>query len=131
MGEVLQRFAAVVEHAHGQGQVEVARGDVVEGQRQIGAVLRAEQFFQGEVLREVVPGGVEAEGEARARAEHAVEEVAVAAADVEDVLAGETHAGGEQAGEFVVAAPFAVDVDAVEIERAFAPRHQRAQSRFR
>mgnify|MGYP001690448558 CR=1 FL=1 len=95
LGEVLQRFAAVVEHAHGQGQVEVARGDIVEGQRQVGAVLRAEEAFQREVLREVMPGGVETECHFRPCAEGAVEVVAVAAANVQHVFAGKVHAGGE------------------------------------
>ena len=68
-----------------------------------------------------MPGGVETERHFRPRTEGAVEVVAVAAANVQQVFAGKFHPGGEQAREFEVAAPFAVDVDAVEVKRPFAP----------
>ena len=88
---------------------------------------RIEVALHGVELAEEQPVRIDTDNRVGARTEHAPHVIAVAAADIEDALAGQVQVRGN-AVPLPIRAPFGVDMHAEHIEGPFAPRRQAEQS---
>ena len=115
----------MVEHAHGEYRFEAFElgRQLFQGERQVpGGQLRQVTFHRME-LAEEQPVRVDTDHAVSTGAEHAPHVVTIAAADVEDALAGKVQMRRDP-GPFPVRAPFGVHMHAEYLERPLAPRRQ-------
>ena len=121
--QMLDGRTAVVEHTHGKYSVETfqVRRQVFERKRQVPRRFLLQKALHGLELAEEQPVGVDADYAVGACAEHAPHVVAVAAAHIEDALALEVDMRRDPR-PFPVRVPLGIDVNAKQVERAFAPR---------
>ncbi len=120
--------ATVIEHAHGKHRVEAFefRRELFQRHRQMPGRQLVEVALHGVELAEEQPVRIDAHHRVGAGAEHPPHVVAVAAADVEDALAGEIQMR-RHALPFPVRTPFGIHVHAEDVERPLAPRRQAEQ----
>ena len=126
--QVLDRRAAVVEHAHGKHGVETfhVRRQVFERERQVPGVGSRQVTLYRLELAEKQPVGIDANHAVSTGAEHAPHVVAVATTHIEEAFAFEVQVRRDPR-PFPVRAPFGVHMHPEQIERPLAPRAQAHQ----
>ena len=116
----------MVEHAHREHGVEgLQRRQLLDAQRQeMRPLVVAEQLTHRFKLAQEQLGGIDADRQMRAGADHSPHVIAAAAAHVEDSPPGKIGQVRQDALPFPVGTPFGIDINAVQRIRPFAPRHQ-------
>jgi hypothetical protein len=129
---MVERRAAVVQHAHRKDGIKgVQRRKLLNAQRQqMRALIVAQQLTHRFKLAQEQLGGIDADRQMRAGANHAPHVIAAAAAHVEDGTPGEVGQVRQNALPFPVGTPFGIDIHAVKRIGPFAPRHQVFQQVF-
>ena len=126
--QVVDRRAAVIEHAHGEHRVEAFEllGQLLQRQRQVPGGQVRQVALHGLELAEEQPVGVDADHAFGAGTEHPPLVVAVAATDIQHAPAAQVEVWSDPR-PLPVRAPFGVDMHAKQVERPLAPGRQAEQ----
>ena len=127
--EMIERRAAVIQYPHREHGVECRQiRQLLDAERQqVGTLIAAQQFAHGFKLTQEQLHRIDTHGEVCAGADHAPQVIAAATADVENGAAGQRRNVRQHAIPFPIGMPFCIDIDAIQRERPFTPRHQGAQ----